>query len=337
MRPIHLVFALIPVALSGLVYAQGTGGAWPGAQPGAPVGAPVSTTPTPGTPASGQTQAQVPAGMPVGTGNQPQPQNAPQPPCDADDPRLAQLGGVLQTIEQGQPIDKPITISEATFIQMEPQALLALKDHYVVVQPDCRHLLPLHSKLTQPVTAPYQLLRPRILQAASRQDQALLQFLRDNFRADSLPAPEAAQLAGAYLSLGDKASMALSDTFALPTNDHGMLLEGSLFQALGGRSNQPAQATITVRNLHPEIRLADPPAAKLMVFDLATPEDPDELMWFRDTLRSTLAGIGITVVPRNPYSSNAMALPQPAPPQPSSASKDQAAPWYRRLLQRIGV
>jgi hypothetical protein len=298
------------------LHAQGIGGPWPGAQQGAPS---QQSTSGQGGSAPGQGQQQ----------NQ-----QPQAPCDADDPRLAQLGSVLQTIEQGQPIDKPITISEATFIQMEPQALLAMKDHYVVVQPDCRHLLPLHSKLTQPVTAPYQMLRPRILQAASRQDQALLQFLRDNFRAGSLPAPEAAQLAGAYLSLGDKAAMALSDTFALPTNEHGLLLEGSLFQALGGRSNQPAQAIITVRNLHPEIRLENPPADRLMVFDLATPEDPQELMWFRDTLRSTLAGIGITVVPRNPYYSNTLSLPQA---EPSRNTTQGSGVWYRRLLQRIGI
>ena len=331
MYALRLALITFAIAWLGFPHAQGTGGAWPGSQPGGfqqgGFQQQGSGGMAPGIPSPGQGGVPVPG---------PNTQTAPQKACDADDPRLAQLGSVLQTIEQGQPIDQPITISEATFIHMEPQALLALGDHYVVVQQDCRHLLPLHSKLTQPVTAPYQVLRPRILQAAAQQNQELLLFLRDNFRAGSLPAHEAAQLAGAYLSLGDKAAAALADTFALPTNDNGMLLEGSLFQALGGRSNQPAQATITVRNLHPEIRLSDPPAEKLMVFDLATPEDPQELIWFRDTLRSTLAGIGITVVPRNPYASNALSLPEATTSQVSS-KKDTEATWYRRLLQRVGI
>ncbi len=323
MHALRLTLISFAIAWPGIPYAQGTGGPWPGTQQQG------SGSAWPGAPSPGQPGAPVP-------GPNTQTQNAPQVACDADDPRLAQLGSVLQTIEQGQPIDKPITISEATFIHMEPQALLALGDQYVVIQPGCRHLLPLHSKLTQPVTAPYQMLRPRILQAAAQQNQALLQFLRDNFRASSLPAHEAAQLAGAYLSLGDKAAKALADTFALPTNVNGMLLEGSLFQALGGRSNQPAQATITVRNLHPEIRLSDPPADKLMVFDLATPEDPQELIWFRDTLRSTLAGIGITVVPRNPYYSNTLSMPEAKGDNVSSREGSETT-WYRRLLQRIGI
>lgn len=165
------------------------------------------------------------------------------PACDVtDDPRLDDLGSFIEAVEAGEKPEK-LTISAATYADMNPRVIAALRDRFVVAQTDCTKIISVGSVLSSKVQIPFAALSTRI--ASSISDDAMTKYWTVNFRPSPISTSEALSLAR-DVGWDQKIKIKMANMLNLKLVGHpsylqkdGALLMLDMYLALGGRVLNP--------------------------------------------------------------------------------------------------